>query len=63
MTIDYSKVVLHQKEDGSVQLRDHISFLWCACGNPAVEQVPENEQPYDFQCAECFEEDNAWLED
>jgi hypothetical protein len=52
--IDHSKVVLHQKEDGTVQLRDDISFLWCACGSQAVEYVKENESPYQYLCNKCF---------
>jgi hypothetical protein len=60
--IDPSKVVLHQKEDGTLQLRDDISFLWCACGNPAVEYVPENESPYQYLCSKCFKELQEQLE-
>jgi hypothetical protein len=60
--IDHSKVVLHQKEDGTVQLRDDISFLWCACGNPAVEYVKENESPYQYLCNKCFKKLQEQLE-
>lgn len=28
-------LVLHQKEDGSVQYRDDLSFMWCVCGKGA----------------------------
>jgi hypothetical protein len=60
--IDPSKVVLHQKEDGTLQLRDDISFLWCVCGNPAVEYVKENESPYQYLCNKCFKELQEQLE-
>jgi hypothetical protein len=50
-------VVLHQKEDGSVQLRDNLSFLWCSCGKPAVEQIEENKDTiHEFKCITCFVE-------
>lgn len=46
----HGPIVLHQNEDGSVQLRDNLSRLWCACGQPAVEYFISNEAPHDFQC-------------
>ncbi|MEB9422114.1 hypothetical protein P4I85_15230 [Bacillus cereus] len=47
------ELVLHQKEDGNVQYRDDLSFMWCACGKGANNYFPENEQPYQFMCAKC----------
>lgn len=37
------------------QLRDNLSRLWCACGQPAVHQVPHELSQYKFQCAKCSE--------
>lgn len=55
--LGHGKVVLHQKEDGSVQLRDSLSFLWCACGKPAVERAKEEiDTIYEFQCVKCDKE-------
>ncbi|WP_138755785.1 hypothetical protein [Paenibacillus sinopodophylli] len=46
----HGPIVIHQNEDGSVQLRDNLTRFWCACGQPAVEHF-ENELPqYRFQC-------------
>ncbi len=57
---DHGEVVLHQKEDGSVQLRDNLSFLWCACGRPAVERVEaECDTVYEFQCIDCNKKYNS----
>lgn len=53
-----NSIVLHQKEDGSVQLRDNISFLYCACGSPAVEQIEENKDTvHEFMCIKCYKEE------
>lgn len=46
----HGPVVLMQQEDGSVQLRDNLSRLWCACGKPAVHYEAENDPPYQFRC-------------
>ena len=46
----HGTVVIHQNEDGSVQLRDNLTRFWCACGTAAVDYF-ENELPqYRFQC-------------
>lgn len=58
--LGHGEIVLHQKEDGSVQLRDSLSFLWCACGKPAVErEKKEINSIYEFQCIKCNKEYNS----
>lgn len=47
---------LHQKEDGSLQLRDRLHFLFCACGKPAVHYFPDEEDHWRFQCNLCAKE-------
>ena len=50
----HGDIVLMQQEDGSVQLRDNLSRLWCACGRPAVHYASDVELPqYQFQCIKC----------
>lgn len=49
-------IILHQKEDGSLQLRDSLHFLWCACGKPAVHCFPDEEDHWRFQCILCAKE-------
>lgn len=39
------------------QLRDNLSRLWCACGQPAVLYREKNVQPYRFLCLECMKEE------
>lgn len=35
------------------QLKDDLSRLWCACGEPAVHQDPDQLPQYQFQCVQC----------
>lgn len=49
-TMGHGDVVLHQNEDGSVQLRDNLSRIWCACGQPAVEYFNSDLPQYRFKC-------------
>lgn len=51
--LGHGPIVLMQKEDGDVQLRDNLSMLWCACSKPAVHHFPQNIQPYQFKCIKC----------
>ncbi|PWK03954.1 ASCH/PUA domain-containing protein [Tumebacillus permanentifrigoris] len=47
----FGPIILHQKEDGSLQLRDNLSRFWCACGAPAVHQIEEQANTiYEFLC-------------
>ncbi|GGD05218.1 hypothetical protein [Pontibacillus salipaludis] len=50
-------LVIHQNEDGSVQLRDSISRFWCACGNAAVKYNPGNIGHFKFRCIKCSQKD------
>ncbi|CAM4399913.1 DUF1653 domain-containing protein [Bacillus manliponensis] len=47
------ELVLVQKEDGSLQYRDDLSHMWCACGKGANNYFPENLDIYQFQCEKC----------
>ena len=49
----HGDIVLMQQEDGSVQLRDNQSRLWCACGRPAVHYFNSMLPQYQFQCIKC----------
>lgn len=42
--------ILHQNEDGSVQLRDNHSLKWCECGLPAVEHFTGYLPWHQFKC-------------
>jgi hypothetical protein len=46
----HGPIVLHQNEDGSVQLRDNLSRMWCACGQPAVDHFDGYLPQYQFKC-------------
>lgn len=53
--LGHGKIVLHQKEDDSVQLRDNLSYIWCACSKPAVEIVEDlHGTVYEFKCVSCY---------
>lgn len=49
----HGKVVLHQNENGSMQLRDILSRLWCACGGAAVDYFRDELPQYRFKCIKC----------
>ncbi|MCY7485794.1 hypothetical protein [Paenibacillus alvei] len=49
----HGKIVLHHNEDGSLQLRDNLSMMWCACGGAAVEYYAEELPQYQFKCIKC----------
>jgi len=46
----HGEIVLIQQEDGSFQLRDNLSRLWCACGQPAVHYFNAELPQYQFKC-------------
>lgn len=50
MNKGHGEIVIHQNEDGSVQLRDNLSRFWCACGQPAIKYHPKEAAPHDFLC-------------
>lgn len=57
----HGPVVLMQKEDGSLQLRDNLSMLWCACSAPAVHHSKEAEGTiHEFLCVRCFRENSTF---
>ena len=37
------------------QLIDDLSRFWCACGEPAIKRVMDNEPPHDFVCSKHLE--------
>ncbi|MNC59650.1 hypothetical protein D3C75_1094730 [compost metagenome] len=41
------------------QLRDDLSRLWCGCGQPAIHQVPDEQDHHRFQCMKCSAESEA----
>lgn len=43
-------ITMQKNRDGNDQLRDNLSGMWCACGEPAIHYDSELESPYDFQC-------------
>lgn len=49
----HGPVVLHQNEDGSLQLRDNLTRLWCACGGAAIEYYGDELPQYQFKCVKC----------
>lgn len=52
----HGPIVLHQNENGSVQLQDSLSRMWCACGQPAVDYFEDYLEQYRFKCAKHAEE-------
>ncbi|MFD2172400.1 DUF3850 domain-containing protein [Tumebacillus lipolyticus] len=51
----HGPVVLMQRDDGTLQLRDNLTRLWCACGAPAVYHIKEDEGTiHEFHCVRCF---------
>ena len=46
-------LTIHQNEDGTIQLKDDLSRLWCACGKPAISYNLEDDPIYKFKCAKC----------
>lgn len=52
----HGPIVLQQNKDGSVQLRDKLTRIWCACGKPAVEYFNDCWPPYQFKCAKHAQE-------
>ncbi|HIW33480.1 MAG TPA: hypothetical protein IAA29_11915 [Candidatus Paenibacillus intestinavium] len=55
----HGEIILHQNEDGSVQLRDNLSRFWCACGGAAVHRDFTELPPHDFKCIKCIGKDRA----
>lgn len=49
----HGPITYETQEDGTKQLRDNVSRLWCACGKPATKYTFGNQSPHDFQCMEC----------
>ncbi|WP_242069291.1 ArpU family phage packaging/lysis transcriptional regulator [Paenibacillus dendritiformis] len=49
----HGSITYETQEDGTKQLRDNLSRLWCTCGKPATKYTFGNQSPYDFQCMEC----------
>ncbi len=51
--LGHGPIVLQQQDDGSFQLRDNLSRLWCACGQPAVHRFNQELPPNQFKCIKC----------
>ncbi|WP_079908253.1 hypothetical protein [Paenibacillus sp. 32352] len=58
----HGSILLHENEDGSVQLRDNLSRLWCACGRPAVHYFNGALPQYQFKCIKCALDEDGGAE-
>ncbi|AOZ91584.1 hypothetical protein [Paenibacillus crassostreae] len=51
--LGHGPITIFENEDGTKQLKDGLSRLWCACGEAAVHYYSGNPPQYQFQCVDC----------